>query len=134
MSINEAVGLVLNALTISKGEEVFLLNMGEPVKIIDLAKKLIKLYGFREKTNENEDGIEIKFTGLRPGEKLYEELLIGNNPIKTSNEDIFMEKDNSLEKIDVEKMLINLKNAIENNNKELVKQELIKNIDGYPKS
>src|SRR5690625_2643859 len=74
MTIPEASRLVIQASTLAKGGEVFVLDMGEPVKIIDLAKNLIKLSGYRE------DEIEIKFTGIRPGEKMYEELL-GENEI-----------------------------------------------------
>ena len=69
MLIPEACQLVLQAASIAKGNELFILDMGEPVKIYDLAQQMIKLYG-------KEDEIEVTFSGLRPGEKLYEELLI----------------------------------------------------------
>ncbi len=79
MTIPEAASLVIQAGSMGKGGEVFVLDMGEPVKIVDLAKKLIHLSGL-EVINENGQGdIEIQYTGLRPGEKLYEELLIGDN-------------------------------------------------------
>jgi len=89
MTIPEAVQLVLRASSMAEGGEIFVLDMGEPVKIKDLAYNLIKLSGL-----EPEVDIEIEFTGLRPGEKLYEELLISqdNNQIKTSIEKIFIEK------------------------------------------
>ena len=76
MSIHEAVELVIQAGSMAKGGEVFLLDMGESVKIVDLAKKMISLAGLTEKTADGKGDIEIQFTGLRPGEKLYEELLI----------------------------------------------------------
>ena len=84
MTIPEAVELVIQAGSMAKGGEVFVLDMGEPIKIVDLAQKMIALSGLsvRDKTNPDGD-IEIVFTGLRPGEKLYEELLVGNNVIGT---------------------------------------------------
>lgn len=97
MTIPEAVGLVLQSAQMATGGEVFVLDMGEPVKIIDLARKMIRLSGHIEKTPNNPDGdIEIKIIGLRPGEKLYEELLIGNDPRRTSNPHIMMAHENFL--------------------------------------
>ena len=90
MTITEAAELVIQAGALAEGGDVFVLNMGEPIKIIELAKRMVKLSGMEVKDDDNPDGeIEIELTGLRPGEKLYEELLIGNNPVKTSNPDIF---------------------------------------------
>ena len=89
MTIPEAVELVIQAGNMAHGGEVFVLDMGDPVKITDLAQKMIYLSGFTLKNNENPNGdIEIKFTGLRPGEKLYEELLIGDNPVPTEHQRI----------------------------------------------
>ena len=86
MTIPEASQLVIQAGAMGKGGDVFVLDMGEPVKITALAKKMIRLSGLIEKTDKNPDGdIEIKFTGLRPGEKLYEELLVGDNVAGTEH-------------------------------------------------
>ncbi len=83
MLIPEACQLVLQAAAIAKGNELFILDMGEPVKIVDLARKMIQLYG-------KEDTIKIEFSGLRPGEKLFEELMLDENEQKTSYESIFI--------------------------------------------
>ena len=80
MTIPESVELVIQAGAMGKGGDVFVLDMGDPVKIYDLAVKMIRLSGLQVLDEHNQDGdIEIKFTGLRPGEKLYEELLVGDN-------------------------------------------------------
>ena len=86
MTIKEASQLVIQSAMLSKGGDVFLLDMGVPKKIIDLAREMIWLSGLREKNKENPDGdIEIIYTGLRPGEKLYEELLIDSNSMPTNH-------------------------------------------------
>jgi FlaA1/EpsC-like NDP-sugar epimerase len=80
MTIPEAAQLVIQAGSMGKGGDVFVLDMGEPVKITDLARKMIHLSGLSEKHSRNANGdIEIEFSGLRPGEKLYEELLVGDD-------------------------------------------------------
>ena len=89
MTIAEASSLVIQAGEFAEGGEVFILDMGEQIKILDLAEKLIYLSGMNISENGNGDGIEIREIGLRPGEKLYEELLISGSEIKTSNEKIF---------------------------------------------
>lgn len=86
MTIPEAAELVIQACAMAAGGEVFVLNMGEPVKIIDLATRMVKLSGLSVKSQANPEGdIAIEVIGLRPGEKLYEELLIGNNPTPTDH-------------------------------------------------
>ena len=95
MTIPEAVGLILQCAVYANGGEIFILDMGEPVKIADLAKKMIRLAGYIP----NQD-INIVFTGLRPGEKLYEELLVNGNSkehIKTENQKIYIEKQGLVE-------------------------------------
>jgi len=97
MTIPEASQLVLQAAAMSNGGEVFVLNMGEPVKIADLARKMIHLMGLSQKTAENPVGdVPVVYVGLRPGEKLYEELLIGNNPQPTLHPRILMAREESL--------------------------------------
>lgn len=91
MTIPEAAQLVIQAGSMAKGGEVFVLEMGEPVKVLELARRMIRLSGYRPREDNDPHGdIEIVFTGLRPGEKLYEELLIGDNPAPTAHERILM--------------------------------------------
>jgi FlaA1/EpsC-like NDP-sugar epimerase len=95
MSIPEAAQLVIQTSSMALGGEVFVLDMGQPVRIFDLAKRMISLSGLRFKDEMNPNGdIEIVFTGLRPGEKLYEELLIGNSPDQTTHPKIMKAKEN----------------------------------------
>ncbi|MCG8523311.1 MAG: polysaccharide biosynthesis protein [Pseudomonadales bacterium] len=112
MTIPEASQLVLQAGSMGCGGEVFVLDMGEPVRIADLARKMIHLMGLEEKTSENPEGdIEIVFTGLRPGEKLYEELLIGDNPQGTAHPRIMMAREVSLTWYELEDLLGKLTRA-----------------------
>lgn len=94
MTIPEAAQLVIQASAMAHGGEVFVLDMGEPVKILDLAERMIELSGLQLQNAENPDGdIKIDFIGLRPGEKLYEELLIGDDPKATNHPKIMMARD-----------------------------------------
>ncbi|MFL1455723.1 polysaccharide biosynthesis protein [Marinobacter sp. GN3S48] len=112
MTIPEASQLVLQAGSMGQGGEVFVLDMGEPVKIADLARKMIHLMGLDEKTEDNPDGdIEVVFSGLRPGEKLYEELLIGDDPQGTANPRIMMAREVSMSWEDMEATLDKLMRA-----------------------
>ena len=112
MTIPEASQLVLQAGSMGRGGEVFVLDMGEPVKIADLARKMIHLMGLDEKTEDSPDGdIEVMFTGLRPGEKLFEELLIGDDPQGTANPRIMMAREASMTWAEVEETLDKLMRA-----------------------
>lgn len=112
MTIPEAAQLVIQAGSMAKGGEVFVLDMGEPVKITDLAKKMIHLSGLTEKAIDNKLGdIEIEVTGLRPGEKLYEELLIGNNVSGTDHSRIMMAKESFLPWQETRKLILKLDDA-----------------------
>ncbi len=116
MTIPEAARLVIQVSRIAKGGEIFLLDMGEPVKIKVLAEQMIKLSGLTVKDNENPNGdIEIKITGLRPGEKLYEELLISSKAIKTSNPQIFIGEEDSLSMDKIKEYIELFKTHIKNN-------------------
>ena len=127
MTISEAVQLVIQANSMSTGGEVFILNMGKPVKILELAIKMSKLAGFEpflaNSHNKNGGNIEITFTGLRPGEKMYEELFVGDSLQKTEHPRIMkaFEKPQELKKLN--KNIINLSLQLtEGNHKEFYKK------------
>ncbi|WP_410329439.1 polysaccharide biosynthesis protein [Marinobacter sp.] len=106
MTIPEASQLVLQAGAMGEGGEVFVLDMGEPVKIADLARKMIRLMGLTEKNEDNPYGdIQITYTGLRPGEKLYEELLIGDDQQRTAHPRIMMAREQSLSWPEIDELL-----------------------------
>ena len=118
MTIPEAAQLVIQAMVLAKGGEVFLLlDMGEPVKIYDLACQMIKLSGLKIRdSKKNKSDIEIITTGLRPGEKLYEELLIDSKALKTKHDLIFKANERSLSPIYLWDRLNDLKVEIKKNN------------------
>jgi FlaA1/EpsC-like NDP-sugar epimerase len=132
MTIPEAVGLVLLSAQMAEGGEVFVLNMGEPVKIIDLARKMIRLAGRTELTRENPDGeIEISVVGLRPGEKLFEELLIGDDPHPTSNPHIMMARENFLPWQALEPVLKELEQAVAGDRPDVLMDILRRSVAGF---
>ena len=112
MTIPEAAELVIQAGAMGQGGDLFVLDMGEPVQILELAKRLISLSGKEEKNEENPEGdIEIIFTGLRPGEKLFEELLIGDDVRDTQHRQIFKANEEYISWKEVEEYLIEIKEA-----------------------
>ena len=134
MTIPEAVELVIQAGNMARGGEVFVLDMGEPVKIVDLAKKMIYLSGFTVKDAENREGdIEIKFTGLRPGEKLYEELLIGDNPSSTEHPRIMKANEDFLHLSELKPRLELLEDFIRNDESRLALSLLRELVKEYKK-
>jgi UDP-N-acetylglucosamine 4,6-dehydratase len=115
MLVQEAVGLIMQAGIMGEGGEVFVLDMGEPVKIDSLAKSMIKLSGKELKDDSNPTGnIEIKYIGLRPGEKLYEELVIGDSLSKTSHQLIMFSNEEKLNNEELYRILELLKTACQN--------------------
>ena len=97
MTIREAAELVIQASKLANGGDLFLLDMGKPIKITEIAKKMITLSGLKVKNKNNKEGIEIKFIGLRPGEKLFEELLIDSKAQKTDHPLIFKAQDSFMD-------------------------------------
>ena len=132
MTVTEAAQLVIQAGAMGKYSEVFVLDMGESVKIMDLIHKMIKLSGFSIKDDKNQNGdMEVKITGLRPGEKLYEELLIGNNPQKTHHEKIQKAQDSFIPFDKLKLDLDNLYSLLSDNNVLEVKRTLKRLLPSY---
>ena len=132
MTISEAVELIIQAGAMGKGGDVFVLDMGKPVSIDDLAKKMIGLSGLKIKNKSNPDGdIEIKYTGLRPGEKLFEELLIGDNTSHTANRFVMRAKEDMLSWNELKPILDSLKNEVHKCNQEKIRKLLIQLVPGF---
>ncbi|TWG86431.1 FlaA1/EpsC-like NDP-sugar epimerase [Cupriavidus gilardii J11] len=132
MTIPEAAQLVLQAGAMAHGGDVFVLDMGSPVRILDLAKRMIQLSGLSVRDEENPDGdIEIAITGLRPGEKLYEELLIGDNPEGTDHERIMKASEDFVPWEQLEPQLFAMRQAAINADEEAIKIILKRLVHGY---
>ena len=132
MTIPEAVSLVISSIQIASNGSIFFLDMGKPLKIYDLAKKMISLHGLKIKNSKNPNGnIEIKFTGLREGEKLHEELYFDQNPKTTDLLDVFKSNDKF---IDIQNFTIHLENSIEAlkiNDDNKILEILKRTVEGY---
>lgn len=132
MTIPEAAQLVLQAGAMAHGGEVFVLDMGQPVKIMDLARRMVQLSGLTVRDDHHPAGdIEIKITGLRPGEKLYEELLIGDNPEGTVHERIMKAREHYVPWPQFAPVLANMRLAAEGNDESSIKDILSEHVHGY---
>lgn len=132
MTIPEAARLVLLAGAYSEGGDVFVLDMGKPVKIMDIARRMIELSGQTVKEEGERNGIEIKVTGLRSGEKLYEELLIDDKSlVATPHEKILRAEEEKLSEIEMQAMLRRLKTGIETADKDVIRATVEAYVAGY---
>ncbi len=133
MTIPEASNLVIQAGAMATGGEVFVLDMGEPVKIVDLARRMIHLSGHETKTDANPDGdIEIVFTGLRVGEKLYEELIIGEDNIENTEHPLIMQAmEHSFPLNDIEDTLCELNHRAKKHDVIWLKEQFKHFVVGY---
>lgn len=132
MSIPEAAELVIQAGAMAQGGDVFVLDMGEPVRIDDLARLMVRLTGLDVKSPENPEGdVAISYTGLRPGEKLYEELLIGANTTATEHPRIWRSDEPYLPPAELERELSVLKAAMDMRDVESMKAVLMRTVEGY---
>ena len=131
MTIPEASNLVLQAGEMSKGGEVFILDMGEQMKVIDIAKKLIHLSGRSVSETSNKEGIEIIEVGLRDGEKMFEELLISGNEEKTSNSRIFKSNESFVTHEELDEIIKDMSDAIIKNDTNKITKIMTKYVDGF---
>ena len=135
MTIPEAARLVLLAGAYSEGGDVFVLDMGAPKKIIDIARRMIELSGHSVRENGNDGDIEIQITGLRPGEKLFEELLIAEASLtSTPHEKILRAHEDCLSEIEVEALLRKLRSAIGTADEAQVRRVIEDYVNGYQRS
>jgi FlaA1/EpsC-like NDP-sugar epimerase len=132
MTIPEAAQLVIQAGAMAKGGEVFVLDMGEPVRILDLARTMVRLMGLTVRDDDNLEGdVEIAFTGLRPGEKLYEELLIGDCSVRTEHEMIMQAHEEKLASDDIINALDAFRHGLDRGDGAALKALLRSYVGGY---
>ena len=133
MTISEAAQLVIQASALKSDSDIFILDMGQPIKILDLAKDMIKLSGQKVKDSLSPHGdIEIKFSGLRPGEKLFEELLIDENSASTDHEKIIKAIEERPDWENLSRNLVYLDEQMEQGNTEQIFSILKKTTDYKP--
>lgn len=133
MTTQEAVHLVLRAASMAKGGEVFVLDMGKPVKIEQLARQVIESAGYTVRDAHNPEGdIEIEFTGLRPGEKMTEELTLTGQRIGTGHKKIFFTIENRLSEIEVASALRSLRHALAASDEDAARETVARWVEGYP--
>ena len=132
MTISEAAQLVLQAGTMAEGGDLFLLDMGEPIRIVDLARRMVALTGLTVRDEQHPGGdIAIEFTGLRPGEKLYEELLIGDHPMPTAHPRILRAREEHLPWDGMQATLQALQSAALSDDTATIKRLLLQLVPGY---
>jgi len=132
MTIPEAAQLVIQAGAMARGGDVFVLDMGEPVKIQDLARRMIRLMGLTVRDDENPDGdVEIEYTGLRPAEKLYEELMIGTDVSGTSHPRIMRANEEYIESAALLPLIEQLMQCSRSLDRDCVRQVLLDSVSGY---
>jgi FlaA1/EpsC-like NDP-sugar epimerase len=132
MTVQEAAQLVIQAGSMATGGDVFVLDMHEPIRIVDLAKKMIHLMGYDVKDNNSYRGdIAIEYTGLRPGEKLYEELMIGEYVTGTEHPKIMRAEEENLSWDTLQKLLERLKLACELTDLTEIRSALMEAVDGF---
>lgn len=133
MTIPEAANLVIQAGAMAKGGEVFVLDMGKPVKIVDLARRMIHLSGYEIKDENHPNGdIEIVFTGLRPGEKLYEELIIGDDNVEATQHSLIMQaREHYFDLAEIENTLSELSSRAQCHDVDWLKKQFTYYVEGY---
>ena len=132
MTVQEAAQLVIQAGSMAKGGDVFVLDMNEPIRIVDLAKKMVHLMGYDVKDeNAYRGDIAIEYTGLRPGEKLYEELLIGESVTGTEHPKIMRAEEDFLVWEELQDLLDRLQLACREMNLSKIREILLEAVDGF---